>query len=137
MPTGTAAIETRENATNETACAKGRSAAVSAARGLRAHGNRRGLELKVSKAADMHPREFADENALNDYAELHSLECLWEGTNGFCKRRRLAFLSPGQYHLATVQTEHGTRSALLFSRLIRRTDVETRSRVTARRKLAK
>lgn len=77
----------------------------------------------------MHPREFADEDALNDYAELHGLEFLWEGTNGFRKRRRLAFLSPGQYHIATVQTEHGTRTALLFSSAIRRAEVEISHRV--------
>ena len=78
----------------------------------------------------MHLREFADENALNDYAELHGLECLWEGTNGFRKRRRLALLSPGQYHLTTVQTEHGIRTALLFSRIIRRAEVEISHRVS-------
>jgi gamma-glutamyl:cysteine ligase YbdK (ATP-grasp superfamily) len=77
----------------------------------------------------MHPREFADENALNDYAERHGLECLWEGTNGFRKRRRLASLSPGQYHLATVQTAYGIRTALLFSRTIRRAEVEISHRV--------
>jgi hypothetical protein len=84
---------------------------------------------RTGRETDMHPRDFANETALNDYAELHGLDCLWEGTNGFRKRRRLAFLSPGQYHLVTVQTEHGTRSALLFSRVIRRAEVETSHRV--------
>jgi hypothetical protein len=77
----------------------------------------------------MHPREFVDENALNDYAELHGLEFLWEGTNGFRERRRLAFLSPGQYHIATVQTKHSTRTVLLFSSAIRRAEVEISHRV--------
>ena len=83
----------------------------------------------MTKGAEMHPREFPDENALNNYAELHGLEFLWEGTNGFRKRRRLAFLSPGQYHIATVQTENGTRTALLFSSAIRRAEVEISHRV--------
>jgi hypothetical protein len=74
--------------------------------------------------------EFTDQKALQDYAELHGLEYVWEGTRGFRKRRRLALLSPRDYHLATVQTELGTRSVLLFSRAIGRAEVEISHRVS-------
>jgi hypothetical protein len=77
-------------------------------------------------------REFADENALNNYAELHGLECLREGTSGFRKRRRLARVSPEYYQLATVGTGRRIRRVLLFSSTIQRAELETSRRVGKR-----
>jgi hypothetical protein len=34
--------------------------------------------------------EFTDQKALRDYAELHGLQYVWEGTSEFRKRRHLA-----------------------------------------------
>ena len=73
--------------------------------------------------------EFADQKALQDYAELHRLEYVWEGTSGFRKRRRLALVSPGHYQLATVGPGHRIRHVLLFSSAIQRAELETSRRV--------
>jgi hypothetical protein len=79
--------------------------------------------------------EFADQKALQDYAELHGLEYEWEGTSAFRKRRRLARVSPERYQLAAVRTEHGIRRVLLFASAIQRAELETRRRVGSRRRL--
>ena len=73
--------------------------------------------------------EFIDQKALQDYAELHGLQCVWEGTSGFRKRRRLARVSPEHYQLATVGIEHRIRRVLLFPSAIQRAELEASRRV--------
>ena len=77
--------------------------------------------------------EFIDQKALQDYAELHGLQYVWEGTSGFRKRRRLARVSPEHYQLATVGTEHRIRRVLLFASAIHRAEFETNRRVRSPR----
>jgi hypothetical protein len=76
--------------------------------------------------------QFADQKALRDYAELHGLEYVWEGTPEFRKRRRLVRVSPEHYQLTTVGTEHRIRRVLLFSSAIQRAELETARRVGKR-----
>ena len=73
--------------------------------------------------------EFADQKALQDYAELHGLQYVWEGTSEFRKRRRLARVSPEHYQLAAVRTEHGIGRVLLFPSAIQRAELEASRRV--------
>jgi hypothetical protein len=69
--------------------------------------------------------EFANQSELRDYADAHDLAYVWEGTNAFAKRWRLAELSrPGEYHLVEVSTKRGRTKALLFPRAILRAESE-------------
>jgi hypothetical protein len=61
--------------------------------------------------------EFANQQAFRDYADAHDLAYLWEGTNAFAMRWRLAQLSqPGTYELVEVRTKRGVTRAHLFSK---------------------
>ena len=69
--------------------------------------------------------EFANQKALQDYAESHGLAYVWEGMNAFAKRWRLAQLSrPGKYELVEVRTKRGITKALLFSKAILQAEFE-------------
>jgi hypothetical protein len=73
----------------------------------------------------MQPGEFANQSEFRDYADAHDLAYVWEGTNAFAKRWRLAQLSrPGEYHLVEVSTKRGRTKALLFPRAILRAEFE-------------
>jgi hypothetical protein len=50
---------------------------------------------------------------------------VWEGTNAFSKRWRLAQLAqPGTYQLVEVRTKRGITKALLFPKAVLRTEFE-------------
>jgi acyl carrier protein phosphodiesterase len=66
--------------------------------------------------------EFADQNALQNYAELHGLAYMWEGMAAF--RKRLATLAPEQYELVEVRTKRGVTRALLFPNAILQAEFE-------------
>ena len=67
--------------------------------------------------------KFENQKALQDYAEAHDLEYVWEGMNAFAKRWRLARLAqPGTYELVEVQTKRGINRALLFPKAILRAE---------------
>ena len=69
--------------------------------------------------------EFANQQALRDYADAHDLEYVWEGMNAFAKRWRLAQLArPGTYELVEVRTKRGVTKALLFSKAILQAEFE-------------
>ena len=66
-------------------------------------------------------RQFDSQTVLQEYAESHDLEYVWEGMNAFAKRWRLAQLAqPGTYELVEVRTRRGTTRALLFPKAISR-----------------
>ena len=70
-------------------------------------------------------RQFENQKALQDYAEAHDLEYVWEGMKSFAKRRRLAQLAqPGTYELVEVRTKRGVTHALLFPKAILRAEFE-------------
>jgi hypothetical protein len=64
----------------------------------------------------MHPEIFSDHVAVDNYAEANGLECAWEGTPPFKKRRRT--LSPEQFEIREVRTRKGMSKVLLFSKEI-------------------
>jgi hypothetical protein len=59
----------------------------------------------------MRRAEFANQKALQDYAEAHDLEYFWEGMNAFAKR--ITALAPRQYEIVDVRTSRGVTRALL------------------------
>jgi hypothetical protein len=69
--------------------------------------------------------QFENQKALQDYAEAHGLEYVWEGMKAFTKRWRLAQLAqPGTYELVEVRTRRGMTRALLFPKAILRAEFE-------------
>jgi len=61
------------------------------------------------------PGPFANQKALQEYADAHGLTYVWEGMRAFPKRWRLAQLvQPGIYELVEVRTRRGVTRALLF-----------------------
>jgi hypothetical protein len=69
--------------------------------------------------------EFANQNALREYADARGLAYVWEGMNAFAKRWRLAQLAqPGAYELVEVRTRRGITKALLFSKGILQAEFE-------------
>jgi hypothetical protein len=68
---------------------------------------------------------FENQKALQDYAEAHDLEYVWEGMKAFAKRWRVAQLAqPGKYDLVEVRTKRGITRALLFPKAILRAEFE-------------
>jgi len=62
---------------------------------------------------------FANQKALQDYADAHDLAYVWEGMSAFAKRWRVAQLAqPGTYELTEVITKRGVTRALLFPKAI-------------------
>jgi hypothetical protein len=61
-------------------------------------------------------REFANQQALIDYAEQNGLAYAWEYSPPFTKRLRL--LSPEQYQIVEVRTSRGVSRAMLFSKVL-------------------
>ena len=60
----------------------------------------------------MQKGEFANQQALQDYADAHGLAYVWEGMNAFAKRWHLAQLAqPGTYELVEVRTRRGMTKA--------------------------
>jgi hypothetical protein len=69
--------------------------------------------------------QFENQKALQEYAEAHDLEYVWEGMKAFPKRWRLAQLAqPGTYELVEVRTKRGVTRALLFPKAILRAEFE-------------
>jgi hypothetical protein len=59
----------------------------------------------------MHKGQFANQQELRGYADAQDLAYVWEGTNAFSKRWRLAQLAqPGTYQLVEVRTKRGMRA---------------------------
>jgi hypothetical protein len=69
----------------------------------------------------MNPETFHNQTALRQYAEIHGLGYVWEGTKAFSKR--IAMLALAQYEIVEVQTRRGITRALLFSRTIPLTEI--------------
>jgi hypothetical protein len=70
----------------------------------------------VPKLGGKMPREFTSRKAIRNHAELTGYVYLWEGTHAFTTRRLL--LSPDQYEIVDVRTDHGMRRAMLFPKEI-------------------
>jgi len=69
--------------------------------------------------------QFENQKALQDYAEAHDLEYVWEGMKAFAKRWRLAQLAqPGTYELVEARTKRGITRALMFPKAILRAEFE-------------
>jgi hypothetical protein len=74
-------------------------------------------------------REFANQKALRDYANIHGLAYEYEYTHAFAKRQRL--LSPEQYEIVEVRTSRGGVSrVMLFSKAIRQAEWEAKCTAT-------
>ena len=78
----------------------------------------------------MHREEFTNQKMLQDYAEAHDLEYYWEGMKAFAKR--VTTLAPGQYEIVEVRTSRGVARALLFPKVIPRSDSKPITRSTRR-----
>ena len=64
----------------------------------------------------MSEREFANQKALQEYADRNGLDFVWEYTPAFAKRQRL--LSGEQYEIVEVRTSPGVSRVMLFSKAI-------------------
>jgi|HubBroStandDraft_6_1064221.scaffolds.fasta_scaffold883877_1 hypothetical protein len=70
----------------------------------------------------MSEREFANQKALQEYADRNGLDFVWEYTPAFAKRQRL--LTPEQYEIVDVCTSRGMSRAMLFSKAIIQAELE-------------
>ena len=79
----------------------------------------------------MMAREFANQQALIEYAEQNGLAYAWKGSNIFAKRQRQ--LSPEQYEIVDVRTSRGMNQAVLFSQAILQANAPLREAMAIKR----
>jgi hypothetical protein len=87
-----------------------------------------------------HPKQFANQKALLDYAEQNSLVYIWAVIQrqqvlspAFIERQER--LSPDQYEIVDVCTSRGMRRAMLFPKAILQAEFEANRDVLATKRV--